>query len=53
MIMQKARRIKKRGGFMKYKDKIDLYDDKGKLLESEVPLEAISPLFNPAIESIK
>lgn len=37
---------------MKYKDKIDLYDDRGKLLESGVPLEAISPLLNPAIEGI-
>ncbi|MDI9645983.1 MAG: coenzyme-B sulfoethylthiotransferase subunit beta [Archaeoglobales archaeon] len=37
---------------MKYKDKIDLYDDKGKLVESDVPLEAVSPLLNPAIEEI-
>jgi methyl-coenzyme M reductase beta subunit len=34
----------------KYKDKIDLYDDKGKLIEKDVPLEAISPLYNPAIK---
>jgi methyl-coenzyme M reductase beta subunit len=33
----------------KYKDKIDLYDDRGKLIEKDVPLEAISPLYNPAI----
>ncbi len=33
----------------KYKDKIDLYDDKGKLIESDVPLDAINPLYNPAI----
>ncbi|HUV24247.1 MAG TPA: coenzyme-B sulfoethylthiotransferase subunit beta [Methanomassiliicoccales archaeon] len=36
----------------KYKDKVDLYDDRGKLLESDVPLEAISPLNNAAIKSI-
>ena len=34
----------------KYKDKIDLYDERGKLIESSVPLEAISPLYNPAIQ---
>jgi methyl-coenzyme M reductase beta subunit len=34
----------------KYKDKIDLYDDRGKLIEKNVPLEAISPLYNPAIK---
>jgi methyl-coenzyme M reductase beta subunit len=34
----------------KYKDKIDLYDDRGKLIEKNVPLEAISPLHNPAIK---
>ncbi len=36
----------------KFKDKIDLYDDKGKLLEKDVPLEAISPVVNPAIRKI-
>lgn len=36
----------------KYKDKIDLYDDKGKLIESNVPLDAINPLYNPAIRKI-
>lgn len=36
----------------KFKDKIDLYDDKGKLLEKDVPLEAISPVINPAIRKI-
>ena len=35
-----------------YDDKIDLYDPNGKLLESDVPLEAISPMRNPAIENI-
>ena len=34
----------------KYKDKIDLYDDRGKVIEKDVPLEAISPLYNPAIK---
>jgi methyl-coenzyme M reductase beta subunit len=36
----------------KYKDKIDLYDDRGKLIEKNLPLEAISPLYNPAIKRI-
>jgi len=36
----------------KYKDVIDLYDDRGKLIESNVPLEAISPLRNGAIKRI-
>lgn len=34
----------------KYKDKVDLYDDRGKVIEKQVPLEAISPLYNPAIK---
>lgn len=37
---------------MKYEDRLDLYDDRGKLVESNIPLEAISPLVNPAIEEI-
>ncbi len=36
----------------KYKDVIDLYDDKGKLLRSNVSLEKISPVVNPAIRNI-
>jgi len=36
----------------KYKDVIDLYDDNGKLLKSNVALEKISPLVNPAIKKI-
>ncbi len=32
----------------KYKDKVDLYDDRGKLIEKDVPLEAISPLIQPS-----
>jgi len=36
----------------KYKDKIDLYDDRGKLIEKDVPLDAINPLYNPAIQRI-
>ena len=31
---------------MKYKDTIDLYDDEGKLLKSDVTLDKISPLVN-------
>jgi methyl-coenzyme M reductase beta subunit len=36
----------------KYKDKVDLYDDRGKLIESDVPLDAISPVNNAAIKRI-
>ncbi|MEJ4305488.1 coenzyme-B sulfoethylthiotransferase subunit beta [Enterococcus faecium] len=31
---------------------MDLYDDRGNLVEEQVPLEALSPLRNPAIKSI-
>jgi methyl-coenzyme M reductase beta subunit len=33
-------------------DKIDLFDDRGNKLASDVPLSAISPLRNPAIKKI-
>ncbi|MCQ2085099.1 MAG: coenzyme-B sulfoethylthiotransferase subunit beta [archaeon] len=36
----------------KYEDKIDLYDDYGKRIAKDVPLEAISPLRNKAIQKI-
>ena len=36
----------------KYKDVIDLYDDNGKRIAKDVPLEAISPLRNKAIQKI-
>lgn len=36
----------------KFEDKIDLYDARGNLVESDVPLEALSPLRNPAIKRI-
>ncbi len=36
----------------KFEDKIDLYDDRGNLVEEQVPLEALSPLRNPAIKGI-
>jgi methyl-coenzyme M reductase beta subunit len=36
----------------KFDDKVDLYDDRGNLVESQVPAEALSPLKNPAIKSI-
>ena len=36
----------------KFDDKVDLYDDRGYLIASDVPIEAISPLRNPAIQSI-
>jgi methyl-coenzyme M reductase beta subunit len=36
----------------KYSDKLDLYDDRGNVFASKVPLEALSPLQNPAIQKI-
>ncbi|MGP3666942.1 MAG: coenzyme-B sulfoethylthiotransferase subunit beta [Candidatus Bathyarchaeota archaeon] len=36
----------------KYPDKIDLYDDSGKLVDKNIPVEAVSPIFNPAIKKI-
>jgi methyl-coenzyme M reductase beta subunit len=35
-----------------YEDKIDLYGVDGKLLEEQVPLEAISPVVNPTIKNM-
>ncbi len=37
---------------VKYEDKICLYDEKGNLVEENVPLEAISPLYNPVIKEL-
>ena len=36
----------------KFPDKVDLYDDRGNLIDSKVPLDALSPLVNPAIKKI-
>jgi methyl-coenzyme M reductase beta subunit len=36
----------------KYSDKVDLYDDRGRVFASKIPLEALSPLQNPAIQKI-
>ncbi|MGI5964512.1 MAG: coenzyme-B sulfoethylthiotransferase subunit beta [Candidatus Methanomethylophilaceae archaeon] len=36
----------------KYEDVIDLYDDRGKRIAKDIPLEAISPLRNKAIQRI-
>nr|P12972.1 RecName: Full=Methyl-coenzyme M reductase subunit beta; AltName: Full=Coenzyme-B sulfoethylthiotransferase beta [Methanothermus fervidus]AAA72193.1 methyl coenzyme M reductase beta subunit [Methanothermus fervidus] len=36
----------------KYEDKVDLYDDRGNLVEEQVPIEALSPLRNTAIKKI-
>ena len=36
----------------KYEDVIDLYDDRGKRIAKQVPLEAISPLRNGAIKKL-
>jgi methyl-coenzyme M reductase beta subunit len=33
-------------------DKIDLYGDKGQVLASDVPLEAVTPVQNPAVKEI-
>ena len=32
---------------MKYEDKVDLYNDEGKLLAEDIPIEALSPFKNP------
>jgi methyl-coenzyme M reductase beta subunit len=45
-------RICRREKMAKFEDKVDLYDDRGNLVESQVPIEALSPLRNPAIKSI-
>ena len=37
---------------VKYDDKVDLFDDRGNEVASDVPIEALSPLYNPAIQSI-
>ena len=36
----------------KFDDKVDLYDDRGTLIDSDVPIEALSPVRNPAIKEI-
>ena len=36
----------------KFDDKVDLYDERGSLVASDVPIEALSPLRNPAIQKI-
>jgi DNA-directed RNA polymerase specialized sigma54-like protein len=36
----------------KYKETCDLYDDEGKLLKSNVALDKVSPLVNPAIKKL-
>ena len=36
----------------KYEDVVDLYDDCGKRIAKDIPLEAISPLRNNAIKKI-
>ena len=36
----------------KFDDKVDLYDDRGSEIASGVPIEALSPLRNPAIKNI-
>jgi len=33
-------------------DKVDIYDDRGKLLESNVDIKALAPTRNPAIKKI-
>jgi methyl-coenzyme M reductase beta subunit len=36
----------------KYKDRVDLFDDRGRQIDKNVPIEALSPLHNPAIQQI-
>ncbi len=36
----------------KYSDRIDIYDDRGRMIDRNMPIEAISPLLNPAIKKI-
>ena len=36
----------------KYKDVVDLHDDHGRLVASNIPVAALSPLVNPAIQKI-
>ena len=36
----------------KFPDKVDLYDDRGNLIDTKVPIDALSPLVNPAIKKI-
>ncbi|MGZ4883509.1 MAG: coenzyme-B sulfoethylthiotransferase subunit beta, partial [Halobacteriota archaeon] len=36
----------------KFEDKVDLHNDKGQKVGSNIPLEALSPLVNPAIKKI-
>src|SRR5512136_969207 len=36
----------------KYKESCDLYDDEGKLLKSNVTLDKVSPIVNPAIKKM-
>ncbi|MHA1384862.1 MAG: coenzyme-B sulfoethylthiotransferase subunit beta [Candidatus Helarchaeota archaeon] len=37
---------------MKYKDVFDLYSDTGECIAEDVPLEAISPMYNPYLQKI-
>ncbi len=36
----------------KFEDKVDIYNDKGQKVGSQIPLEALSPTVNPAIRKI-
>ena len=36
----------------KFEDKVDLYNDRGQKVGSNIPLEALSPTMNPAIKKI-
>ncbi|MCS7140305.1 MAG: coenzyme-B sulfoethylthiotransferase subunit beta [Candidatus Nezhaarchaeota archaeon] len=36
----------------RFPDKVDLYDDRGNLMDTKVPVDALSPLLNPAIKKI-
>lgn len=47
-----ATKLKERSSMAKYPDKVDLYDDRGRVFASKVPVEALSPLRNPAMQKI-
>lgn len=37
---------------MKYEDKVDIYNDLGKCIAEDIPIEALSPLYNPYIRKL-
>ncbi|HEX59028.1 MAG TPA: methyl-coenzyme M reductase subunit beta, partial [Methanomicrobia archaeon] len=37
---------------VRHPDRIDLHDERGERIAEDIPLDAISPLHNPAIKKI-